>query len=370
MNNYTIYIITTLGIGDAHSNRIIAYANALVQKGKKVKIISLSYNKGKISTLDPSIHIIYLQNKPIKSRLLKFITNAIKLALVTKREIHKEDCIYVYSLIDYLPIIYFLKKRNLFHEMTECPEILRSHLPRNIYYNTCKNLSGIFVITKGLKELFIKKGIEKNKVHIINMIVDSKRFNNIQEKKVSEEYIAYCGTAGNKKDGVDKLLRIFFKYHQIYPNKKIYIIGPFYNKETEIYYRQYVSDNKLDNNVIFWGLVPQDQIPRLLLGAEMLLLTRPNNLQAKYGFPTKLGEYLLTKKPVVITKVGEIEFFLKDHENAMLASPENEDEFLEKMIYLTRYPNEAKKIGINGYETAITYFNSIKEVDKIIAQLP
>ena len=48
----------------------------------------------------------------------------------------------------------------------------------------------------------------------------------------------------------------------------------------------------------------------------MLVLARPDNIQAKGGFPTKLGEYLATGNPVVVTKVGEIPNYLIDGVNA------------------------------------------------------
>jgi len=35
------------------------------------------------------------------------------------------------------------------------------------------------------------------------------------------------------------------------------------------------------------------------------------NEVAKYGFPIKLGEYLSTGKPIIVTSVGMFIFFLK-----------------------------------------------------------
>lgn len=70
-------------------------------------------------------------------------------------------------------------------------------------------------------------------------------------------------------------------------------------------------------------------MPQMLKNAEALVLDRPNSLQAQYGFPTKLGEYLLTGNPVVVTKVGDIPLYLKDGVSALLSEDRNPKEFAE-----------------------------------------
>ena len=49
----------------------------------------------------------------------------------------------------------------------------------------------------------------------------------------------------------------------------------------------------------------------------MIINKRPN-LQNRYCFATKLGEYLLTGKPVIISDVGEAKNYLKDGESAYI----------------------------------------------------
>ena len=91
---------------------------------------------------------------------------------------------------------------------------------------------------------------------------------------------------------------------------------------------------------------------------------RPDNVQAKYGFPTKLGEYLLTENPVVLTRVGDIPLFLRDGESAYIAEPGDEEEIASKMIEALTSPN-AQSIGMKGAEIAMQEFNSEIEAKKI-----
>lgn len=67
------------------------------------------------------------------------------------------------------------------------------------------------------------------------------------------------------------------------------------------------------------GDVHRDKVPELLCRSKILALARPDNLQSEGGFPTKLGEYLSTGNLVIITDVGDIPFYLKDGESALIA---------------------------------------------------
>jgi glycosyltransferase involved in cell wall biosynthesis len=99
-------------------------------------------------------------------------------------------------------------------------------------------------------------------------------------------------------------------------------------------------------------------MPKILMGAQMLALSRPNNTQSQYGFPTKLGEYLATGKPVVVTKVGEIPLFLHDGENAFMANPDDVNDFANKLIEVARDYPVALKVAQKGKELAYTEFSS------------
>ena len=87
-----------------------------------------------------------------------------------------------------------------------------------------------------------------------------------------------------------------------------------------------------------------------------MVLARPNNSQAKAGFPTKLGEYLASSKPVVITKTGEIPKYLVDKQSAYLAEPDDVGDFAARVIFALEDVN-AEKIGATGYEVANRNFN-------------
>jgi glycosyltransferase involved in cell wall biosynthesis len=103
--------------------------------------------------------------------------------------------------------------------------------------------------------------------------------------------------------------------------------------------------------------VNRNELPAYLCSALLLVLSRPKNIQAEGGFPTKLGEYLATGRPVVVTKVGEIPEYLTDEVNAFLAEPDNADAFALRVLYALSNAELADKVGANGKKLAYSTFN-------------
>ena len=139
--------------------------------------------------------------------------------------------------------------------------------------------------------------------------------------------------------------------HQ-YDDIKLMIIGKTPLKEGEFDNFSLIERLGIKDKVIFTGIVESERMPQLLKNAEILALARPDSLQAKCGFPTKLGEYLLTGNPVVVTKVGDIPKFLKHRDNALLANQRDPEDFAEKLKWALDNPVLAKQIGEKGRKTA------------------
>ena len=146
---------------------------------------------------------------------------------------------------------------------------------------------------------------------------------------------------------------------------KLYIIGPIPKKEEEKVNLKLIDDLGISDQIVFTGLVPAKQMPQLLKNAEVLALDRPDNMQAKYGFATKMGEYLLSERPVVVTKVGDFPLFFKDGESALLANPSDANDFATKLNWALDNPKAAERIGKRGAEVAMREFNYITESKKI-----
>ena len=119
---------------------------------------------------------------------------------------------------------------------------------------------------------------------------------------------------------------------------------------------------------MFTGQILPSAMPQMLVDAKILALARPNNLQAQNGFPTKLGEYLSTANPVVVTSVGEIPLFIKDGVNGFLAEPDSPKSFADKLIWVADHYEEACRVAARGRKLAENEF-SYKTQSKVLYDL-
>ncbi len=314
------------------------------------------------------IHFNYYWKKlNIKNPKLQILAYMYIYSKMFLRKLKSGDIVYTYGCNELL--CHLVEKRGVkvYHERTEHPEVSRLKLlnmPK--YLAACRKVEKLFVISRNLKDYFSNMGVNPEKIKIINMTVDCSRFVGLV-KNPKERYVAYCGKATNNKDGVNNLIRAFYYVSKRHPEVKLYIIGTSPKKNDESGNKRLVEELKLIGKVIFTGLISYDQMPQILKNAEVLTLARPSSKQANYGFPTKLGEYLLTENPVVITGVGNITDFLKDRESAMIARPDDEEDFANKIIWLLDHKNEASEIGKKGAEVARKQFDSKTESMKMIS---
>lgn len=355
----------------APCNRIMAYVKALSELGIKTKVVFFFPNKvfSKVDRVLENIEFEYLWDKHFfNAPGLKKISLRLYMRQFVRR-LQPKDKVFVYGFPDLVVDLSKKSSVSVFAERTELPEVSFACFAKRTaiseYLTACRKITGVIVISQSLKDYFIKNGVPPEQVHVVNMIVDISRFEKIEKQPV-EKYIAYCGTAFNNKDGVDELIRAFSLLISKHPDYKLYIIGNTPSKDQKFSNLELVKSLGIEQNVVFTGLVSYQEIPQLLKNAEILALDRPNNLQAQYGFPTKLGEYLSTGNPVVVTSVGDIPLFLKDGESAFIAAPQNAQSFADKLCYVIEHPEESKAIGEKGKKVSEQNFNYLTETKKIV----
>ncbi len=373
MNNRVVIVRQKFVEGSAPTNRTLGYAKGFAELKKDVHVVFLFPNSGseKYNKKIYNVTFHYLWDKIpgflLKSKLLTCFFVIIKYILFLK----KND--FVLLLGGFLVPYYFHPFRSTFAfcETTEHPFVndnvrFKHKLLECFFLNMIKKTKGLFVISNSLKDYY-SKFINSDMIYISNMFVDFTRFLNCNTFDKNEKYIAYCGTLSNYKDGVDILIQSFAIVNQKYPDFKLYIIGEKMKNEMEWQKIQtIINDKNLSDNIIFTGKIMPDEMPILLSKAMILALARPNNIQAKNGFPTKLGEYLCTGNPVVVTRTGDIDMFLEDKISCIFAEPNNINDFAEKLIWTVENYDEAKIIGIKGKEQALNAFSYKKQTEKVM----
>lgn len=357
----------------AKSNRLLAFLKGFSELGIQAEVVFFSPNENfdKVTSVFPNIHFNYYWEKGyIEKGQLKYLS-ILWYFLSFIFNLRKGDKVLLLGGIDILPLLLKKKDIDIYVENTEHPGIVaqgnrffKVSPQKEIFYY--KKIAGLFVITTALKQYYIDKGIEAEKIHIINIVTDTKRFDNVKPLRTKDKYIAYCGTVSNNKDGVNELIKAFSLTSRIHPDVKLYIIGQTPSNEDKSGNLALIRSLGLTDEIVFTGLIPASEMPSYLCGAEVLALDRPDNVQARYGFATKMGEYLLSKRPVVVTKVGDFPLFLEDGVSALLANPSDTDCFSHKLNWALEHPREANVIGQNGAVVAMREFNYLTETQKMV----
>ena len=352
----------------------MAYLKALSSLHYEVTVLFLMPDTkfSRITEELPGIHVEYCWDRHyIKKRFLKNLSYILYLQDVYLR-IQPGDVVYLYGGVDMLRLLVRKKGVRVFHERTEHPLVQApkdrlSHPSLKHYLGYCKKAEGMFVISTCLRDFFVENGVLPEKITIVNTIVDTTRFDGLTNQSVSVPYFAYCGNGNNRKDKVDELIRVFSRVAARHDDIQFLIIGPtkqvFKDEQDNV---QLVYDLGLENRVIFTGMKTAAEVPQLLVNSVALFLTRPDTLQNRAGFSTKLGEYLASGSPVVAAGVGDIPLYLKDKKNAFVYNPGNFKAVEDAMEYILANPEEAKSIGEAGKQTANKYFNYLIETKKMI----
>lgn len=359
--------------GEAWTNRVLAYAKGFAEAGEEVVLYYIITDKQrtKPDINIPGVKVVNLwESDGIVAKRFK-IVSFLKNLLRFPRLVKKGDKFFVYGGYEYqLRMALNVKeKAKVFCEITEHPQIFGKskavQRANDRKIKMLKKLDGLFVISNSLKHYYIERGIPKERIHVINMFVDTNRFSGLEKTSV-EKYIGYCGAVSYDKDGVDCLIKAFAIFHRSHPDYKLRIIGKGIAPNVIPDLKDLALSLGVLDSVVFTGPIPPEQMPQQLFDASILALARPDSVQAQNGFPTKLGEYLATGNPVVVTSVGEIPLFLKDGENAFLSKPGNPEDFASRLNWVADNYEEAVQVGLRGKDLSEDAFNYSVQSEKAL----
>ncbi len=366
--------------GGASANLLRNFSLGLSEKGNDIEVLlpkgiyygnNVEKNHQKKAKIDSVVYRHFCYTNHPKNYVGKLIDNVIGpinlyFYILKQKRKNKADVIIKYNTT-LSSDLFFLFTGKIFKIKTICiiPEFYEKP-KKNIFslklikwYDfylgirfLSKHVDGLIVLSTFLENFLINKVRYKKSIIIQPNFIDSKNFempSKILPFKEDQRTIGYVGTP-TKKDGVIDLLNSFQILLKKYPNTHLLIIGDITNGKTIIpKLKKYALKLNVINNITFTGLVPSAKIPFLLHSCDILALTRPKGIFAEAGFPTKLGEYFACKKPVVITKVGDIPKYFNNNEQAILVNPEDPVNISKGFEYLLKNKNQATKIGENGF---------------------
>jgi glycosyltransferase involved in cell wall biosynthesis len=367
--------------GMAATNRILAYSKGLIENCVKVDVFifnqtDLTKSNYPVQGQVFGVNYHYPKTRTwSKYKIVRVFVDHIKAIIITFYNILKEhkngkyDFIFISSdslfiLSFFIPLLKTIGIKIVF--ITDEYPIpirvyLKSKIPiyKTIFYKILlKGSSAMIFMTKNLLEFYNR--IVFRPSFILPVIADFSRFDfkTLEPYKVAgRRYLCYMGNMELTKDNVDNIVKAFALIKNNYKDIDLYLYGQPSTTDRTILL-SLIDSLCLNNRVFLKGRANFDEVPSILCGAHVLVASQPRTKRAEGGFPTKLGEYLVAEKPVILTEVGEIPLYIKDKYNAFLCEPENPEAYAEKLSYVLENYEEAGRVAQEGRNYALFQFDN------------
>lgn len=263
---------------------------------------------------------------------------------------------------------FYEKPKSSFFSLSSL-KYLDFYLGINYFY---KYADKFIVLTEYLRNYLALRCKSGKRILIMPNLIDPERFNlnSVMPFKSGTTTIGYVGTP-TRKDGITDLIKSFSIINRLNHDTHLLIIGDITNGNTILpELKKYAFGLGIpEDSITFKGLTSHAEIPRLLLSCQILALTRPKGVFAEAGFPTKLGEYFSCKKPVVLTRVGDMASYYSDKEQVVFAEPEDITSIVTAFKFVIDNPAKAQEIGMNGFlwmEKNLSYLNQAQKISEFI----
>jgi glycosyltransferase involved in cell wall biosynthesis len=357
--------------GMASANRAHLYAKGLIELGNDVTILipRATEKPGRIRNRDVSgihegVKFRYAYESIIrKSFLGRRIQNLISFMNSFLLFIRLKPDIILIAASNFKYILLgktcsLLTGAKLVREKSEVPFYKLEKLTRFRKFrikSEFRLFDGMIVISNELKDFFSRDMKLNLKMIEVPILVETNSIskNGIPARKAN---LVYTGSLLEHKDGVTTIIRAFARILPDHPGLKLIMTGNIEGSVSKKEILDLIQSLKLGDNVLLPGYISKDELNELTTTASVLLLAKPLNRQNRYNMATKIGEYLMTGRPAVISNVDPVCSYLSHRENICITDPD-ELRIAEEIEFLLENPLKADEIGSSGRGSVVRLFD-------------
>lgn len=376
--------------GMAATTRIFSYSKGLLECGDKVDVWSIAPNNFNANNNNEGVfngisYFYSFRSKRFSNKLFHAYEMIYSLFILGVK-LHKRDKIRRYDVfiissdslicLLYMRVLNILFKRKLIFIFDEYPTPIRGKLKNKIpfwkeviYRVILSKYSGYISMTENLLKYY--KKITDNPGIIISSITDVNRFHNIIKKPINKtKKLIYMGNMELSKDNVDNILYALSILLRDNYDVHLYLFGKPNLKDKSILER-IIEQEGLANNTSF-RFAQYNDVSKILSEADILVSSQPVTVRADGGFPTKLGEYLMSGTPVLSTNVGETSKYFKDGEHMYFAKPESPLDYANKLKYIIDNYEKALAVAKKGkmlIEQSYSHISAGEKMHKFLKSL-
>lgn len=292
-------------------------------------------------------------------------------------KLKQEDVVYLFMRDNYAErrLIRVAHRHNClcYRELCELPYVtgkdnLFMRLQRRISLNcVLPKYDGIVAISEALEEIAKKYCKPSTRIVRVPILIKTGDADS-EERRTNEENINlfHAGTLTQQKDGIITIFKAIGELKTRYGIEfPYYLTGNISSSPDASDLNEIIDRYKL-SKIHFLGYISDEDVERRIKESTFLILYKTNNLQNKYCFATKLGEYLKEGKIVVTTDFGEQAKYLTDKDNCLMVKEGDLDSLVEAIKWIIDNKKDLSLIQKRAAKTCIDSFDYIKNTKKII----
>lgn len=229
---------------------------------------------------------------------------------------------------------------------------------------------------QALKDELLARGIQADKIVIIPNGVDADKFNPSNSGAgVRKQYhfadddivVSFVGSFG-PWHGADVLAKAVKRVVEQNPHVKFMFVG---NGGGLSKVREIVCADEMEGNVVYTGVVRQNDAPYYLAASDILVSPQIPNPDGSpfFGSPTKLFEYMAAGKSIVASDLDQMGQILTHNRTALLTTPGSADEIADCILTLAKDEKLRNNLGLNAREEVCKKYTWDIHVQKILEAL-
>jgi glycosyltransferase involved in cell wall biosynthesis len=296
-------------------------------------------------------------------------------------DILRDSPIILTCVLCRIPIYFWLvEKASLSEDYRGIVGYLNRKSQQLTEWGLSKFSAGVIVISTSLKKHYLRY-LPESKILINPILVSETTYNSTKQQTINavkekmqqtfkgKRLLVYSGSFG-EKDGIFYLIDAFSEIIKTYPDTVFVMTGKNHSEAFMDKINLYIKERHLQEKIQLPGFVNADELSSYNMLADILLACRSNSPFANHGFPWKLGEYCMTERPIIATRVSDIENYFVNNESLFIVEPNSPEAIAEKVKYVFSNYTHALAVAQKGKKIALKefgYFEKAKDVKNFIA---
>lgn len=389
-----VYIITREGFphGMAATKRIQNYCRCLIMQDIDCEVII--YTRTEVYGKTPknlcgqgmfdNIAFRYISGTPLRescivTRRINDYRDRYKLLKFLKTNLNPDDIVIGYNNFDLFSskIIEVTQQKGAHYYQELCelpfaPEVEnKKALKRRLKFEKriLSKVDGVLSISRNLTDYAVVHCKKTTRIINVPIIVDSGCFEVCEKSEEADyPYIFHSGTHYEQKDGFISMLKAFVDVvNNIHQPVRFISTGMLEGSRHEAEIKSIINDNDLSDKVFFTGYLSETELKHYLSKATLVVINKLPNIQNKYCFSTKLGEYMAASKAIITTNVGEAANWLTDGYDACIIEPGDINLLSRTIANLLNNRPKRILLGQNAKLSCSRYF-SIENCSRIFKE--